>query len=286
MKKDSFERGMLEYGAIMKQGYAAIIENSGKIIAVIAAIVASLVTFADITFVELTASSFTTTLLVLLLASYIIYFSLEDAGERLGEGTEEFKLSYERYINARARITPDMIGFLRRFCLDYSKDELNYRRQGYLCSKGFSAEEYEAYRRGAKASRRECKIFRHAERMTSVKLSPIDLLSRERVAKRSELENPEGRKFLYLFLKLLPSTLCMIFTASIILTAKPDLNVSVIIDGAIKLSTLPIIGFKGYESGFQYARRTKALWLETKARLLEDFLEKYKNNTKTKQEIA
>ena len=282
MKENGFERGMLEYGAIMKQGYAAIIDNCGKIIAIIAAIVASLVTFADITFVEFSATSFTSTLLVLLIASYIIYFSLEEAGERLGEGTDDFKASYDRYMKARSAVSSDMIGDLRAYCISYSKEELEYRRQGYICSKGYSVEDYESYKRGDRTDKRAVSVFRRADRISSVRLAPVDLLSRERVKKRSELENPDGKKLLYLFVRLIPSTVCMLFTASVILTAKPDLTASVVIDGLIKLSTLPIIGFKGYESGYRYARFAKSLWLETKARLLEDFCEKHESAKRAK----
>jgi hypothetical protein len=65
----------------------------------------------------------------------------------------------------------------------------------------------------------------------------------------------------------------MVFTLSVILTAKDDLTLSTVIDGLVKLSALPIVGFKGMLDGFRFAKEDKSGWLETKARLLESFVE-------------
>ena len=64
----------------------------------------------------------------------------------------------------------------------------------------------------------------------------------------------------------------MIFTVSVILTAKDDMSLSTIIEGIIKLSALPVVGFKGLLDGYGFAKEHKSLWLETKARLLESFV--------------
>ena len=93
----------------------------------------------------------------------------------------------------------------------------------------------------------------------------------------SELENPEIKKLYTALRILIPSTACMIFTISVILTVKGELSTSVIIDGILKLSALPIIGFRAYSAGYNYARNEKSLWLQTRARLLSAFT-KQKNN--------
>jgi len=275
MKNDGFEKGLLEYGSLMKQSYAYIIGNTSKIIAVIVAIVAALMTFTEISAATLGGAQFTSTLAVLLICSYVLYFSLEDAGEKLGESSAEFQTAVENYKNARARLLPSMIPALRAYCIGYSSSELDFRRESYLCSRGYSSDEYSEYLSGASFPAEARRVFRKASKMKAVNLSPTTLLSRERVAKHSELENPERRKRLIMILKLLPSTLCMLLTASVILTVKEDMTSSVIIDGIIKLSTLPVIGFRGYESGYSYARGAGALWIETKARLINDFLSEY-----------
>ena len=68
----------------------------------------------------------------------------------------------------------------------------------------------------------------------------------------------------------------MLFTASIVLTAKESLNVQSVIESIVKLSALPIVAFRGYSEGYFYAKSGGVLWLETKARLLESFLMKEK----------
>ena len=55
----------------------------------------------------------------------------------------------------------------------------------------------------------------------------------------SELASPERKKLATSLRILLPSTACMIFTISVMLTAKDELSASVIIDGILKLSALP-----------------------------------------------
>ena len=78
-------------------------------------------------------------------------------------------------------------------------------------------------------------------------------------------------------LTLIPSTLCTVFTVSVILTAKNGLSPSTVIDGILKLSALPIIGFRAYSAGYNFAKNEKSLWLQTRARLLSAFI-KQKNN--------
>ena len=271
MKKEGFEDGLLEYGAMVKRGRGYLIENTGKIIAAITAVVAVLVTFTDITFFGIGGVEFTSTLAVLLLSSYVIYFSLEDAGERLGEGSESFKAARDAYECVRLRIKPDMIPALRAFCTDYASSELKFRRSSLLCSLGYSEAEYEAYKGGAAFDKRARRAFRGADRLRAVSLSPTTLLTSVRQG-GEELHNPEKTRLPRLALKLLPSTLCMVLTASVILTARTDLTPSVLADGILKLATLPIVGFRGYESGFAYATGPRCAWIETKTRLLECFL--------------
>lgn len=271
MKKESMS-DLLELGGMVSRGYSSIIANAGKIIAVITLVIAVLVTFTDMTFSDLTGESFTTTLAVMLISSYLMYFSLEDAGEREGEESQQFRRATERYTAARVRITPDAIDPLRSFCLEYSRRELEYRRLSYLSEMGYSSGDLAAYRAGKKFPSKAVRAFRKAERMKAVKLTPAVLMSGSRVGERGELNNPKRRKIFDALTSLIPSTLCMIFTISVILTAKEDMTVSTVIDGIVKLSALPIVGFKGMLDGYRFAKDDKSGWLETKARLLESFI--------------
>ena len=272
MREHSFERDLLESGSLMRRGYAYLAANSGRIIALITAIVAALVTFTDVALTGFGTAEFTTTLLVMLIASYLIYFSLEDAGERLGEESEEYREAKSHYLAARGRIQPEHVGRLREYLAAYSEGELSYRRRSYLCREGFAPSDYEDYKRGSKAAPRAVRVFKKADGMKPVSITPTELLSREGGVS-CELSNPRLARRVTSLLKLLPSTVCMFFTASVILTTKQNLTPSVIIEGILKLSALPIVGFRGYSSGYAFALGAGLAWLETKTRLLEGFLD-------------
>ena len=267
-------KDLLELGGAIRKGYTSIIANAGKVIAFITLLVAVIVTFADIAFSDITSQAFTTTLAVMLLSSYLMYFSLEDTGEKEGERCEEFKIANENYLLVRKRITPQCIDSLRLFCLDYSSRELEYRRLSYLGEMGYSKSDLEAYKNGKSFPLKARRVFRRAENMHAVKLSPAILLSRSHSVIKSELTSPAYKKYFGAVMSLIPSTVCMIFTISVILTTKDNMSISTVIDGLVKLSALPIIGFKGLIDGYRYSKEDKSCWLETKARLLESFLVK------------
>ena len=87
---------------------------------------------------------------MMLIASYVMYFSLEDAGERLGRESEEYKTVAEMHREMNERIKGCDIADLRDFCLEYRNAELEYRRENLLFSLGYTKDEFEAYKNGAK----------------------------------------------------------------------------------------------------------------------------------------
>ncbi len=273
MNEDSFDKELLELSATISGGYGFLINNAGKAIALITLAVSGLIIFADIGLADFHSSAFTTTLIAMLCASYIIYFSLLDSGERIGEKCEEYKEALARYKSVRASVGTGEIRRLRDFCLRYSRDELAFRRSNYIAEAGYTEDEYSAYLKGERVTLREKYYFSRARRMRAVKLTPSLLLSGTSFSGASELEDPSRKKYIRAFLQLLPSTLCMIFTVSVMLNVRGDLTTSVILDGLLKLSALPIIGFRGYTSGYSYVKEKKSAWLETKARLLSVFSE-------------
>lgn len=273
MSDRKFEADLLDVGAMMKQGYSYLITNGGKIIAALTLIVAVLVMFTDISFSTMSSYSFVLTLVMMLMASYIMFFSLENAGERLGEEDEGYRAAMKRYKSAREKILPTDIPAMREFCTRYSREELEYRRISVLTEYGYTEDEYREYLSGTSTfNRRTVRVFKRCERLRSVALTPQVLMSSERPAFASELINPERYKLPYMMLQLVPSTLCMTFTVSVILSAKDGLDATSIIDGIFKLTALPIIGFRGYSEGYSYVKNSKSAWIETKSRLLESFL--------------
>ena len=269
--KDDFENGLSDLNAFIKGGYGYLANNAGKVIAVITVIIAVLVTFTDVTFSAFGEKDFTTGLPVMLFSSYVIYFSLEGSGERLGESSEEFVSAKNRYNKAKGKIDAGDIGALRRFCYEYAESEAEYRRLSFLAERGLTEEEYLEYKNGRKFPTRIRRNLARAEKIKPFRLDPTLLLSGDKLLKKNELKNPEGSKIMSLFLGLIPTTLGTFFNVSVMITTKDSLTAATVLEGILKLSALPIIGFKGYSSGYYYVKESKALWIETKARLLEQF---------------
>ena len=270
--KDSFEVSLLESGQIFKKGYLSIVNNAGRAIAVITLIVSALVLFTDISFAELGGNNFTSTMSVMLLASYLMYFSMEDAGEKLGEESEEYKTSKEKCSKLAEQVSGNDIAALREFCKKYSDEEKEYRRCNFLLRFGYSENDYKKYKTGAEFCKKAKRIFARSDKIKGLPLTPKMLLCSGRNHEKSELSNPERSKLIYMLLKLIPTTVCMIVTVSVMLSTKQNLNAATVIDGIFKLSSLLIIGFRGYSSGYNYTKRTLPIWLDTKSRLLDAFL--------------
>ena len=114
--------------------------------------------------------------------------------------------------------------------------------------------------------------MRRVKRIKPAQISLADLISRGKPKNRSELYNPERRERAKILLKLLPTTLCMVMTVSVVMSIKSDLGAAEIFEGIIKLSTLPVVGARGYLAGLCYSKEVRSVWLTTKSRILESFL--------------
>lgn len=269
----NFEASLLESGDLIRRASIKLINNAGRAIAVITLIVATLVTFTDLSFSGFGAKNFTATVIIMLTASYLIYFSMEDTGEKSGEDTQEYKLALSKYKLTREKIAADKIDALRVFCHDYSLAELEYRITSQLAGYGESRARFNAYLEGERNfSKRSLRAFRRAAAQKAVSLTPKTLLSKESLRSKSELSNPEAFKLLRLFINLIPTTVCMILTVSIIPSIREDMSLSAVIESILKLSSLPIIGLRGFIAGYTHVKERGIMWLETKTRLLEAFL--------------
>lgn len=262
---------LAQSGSVLKKGYSFVIANVGKTVATITLLVTALVSFTEISLSELNSEVFTSTLIMMLLASYVMYFSLEDAGERLARENESYKEISERHESLEKDVKRCDIARLREFCLDYTKAELEYRRSNMLFSLGYTKEEYDAYLNGAKMPKKTAKALRRVEKIKRAQLSASTLLSAKSRTK-SELKNPEVSRLTNMIIRLIPSTVCMLFTVSVMVSVRDNMTVAGVIEAILKLSTLPIIGLKGYSDGYEYVMNNESAWLETKSRLIEAFL--------------
>ena len=264
---------LLDTDELIKHGSETFINNVGKIIAVIAALISIAATFTDISFTPIFSISFASSLLLILSMGYIIYFSLEEAGEVSGKNTEEYKAALSRYVAARERIRGEDIEDLREFCRAYAEDERVARQNGALTSLGLSRSDLDRYLSGESLPRGQ---KRQLKKIASIKLSPLTpkiLLAREKPERYSELENPERKKLSRLSVKLIPTTVSAFVTVSVVLTANTGMGGADILSAILRLSTLPVLAFRGFSEGYTYAKHSLSLWLETKANVLSAFLE-------------
>jgi hypothetical protein len=273
MERNKLEPLLTDADGLLRRGGAALLNNLGKTVAVITVLVAILVTFTDVSFSEFGTESFTGRMLLMMLASYLMYFSLSDSGEKLCEGSEEYKAAIEKYEQARGAISCEDIEGLREYLEDYKARETEYRKGSALSSLGISAQEYRDYLAGKKFPRGKMKKLKRISRIKPPPLNTAMLLSKEKARERSELDNPERFKLLRLAIKLIPSTLGTLLTVSVMLNTKDGMSAGELVDGVMKLSTLPIIGMRGYSCGYNYVKHRYIPWIEVKTRLIEGYLQ-------------
>lgn len=277
--KGDFEKSILESGQIMQKTYSFLVENMGKTVAIITGIIAVLVSFTEIGFCDISSRNFTINAIFMLICAYIMYFSLEDTGERAGRASAEYIERENEFKAMQKKVDSTKIGKMRDFLKDYRIQEHRYRRENMILTYGMSVEEYENMRAQTKLTLKQRRIVRKVEKLKPIDITPKTLLTRSVGDGGSEISNPRGMKLFKIILNLIPSTFCMLFTVSIMLSAKENLTSSDIIDSIVKLTTLPTIALKGYCQGYSYATEALPAWLQTKTNLIEAFLKSdYANN--------
>ena len=268
-----FEDTILDSSETIKRIGLSLINNMGKLIALLVTLVAVAVTFTDVTFSSILTADFASSFLLLITSAYIIYFSLEDAGEKCAEETPEYKEAKAKYAEQRKKILADDIESFREYLAKYSEREHLARIKNALFTYGISQKSVEDYKNGICLDKKTSRAVRAVLRIKPIIITPKAILSHARAFGRSELENPEKRKIPMLLLKLIPPTICMTVTVSVMLTTKDGLTASDIISGILKLSALPLIGFRGYSEGYSFAKHRLSLWMETKANIIEGFID-------------
>ena len=277
--KTDFEKSILDSGQIMQRTHSFIIENMSKTIAVITAIIAILVSFAEINFYDISSKDFTLNAIFMLICGYVMYFSLENAGEKSGKTSAEYVECENEFNAIQKKIGSGRITALRDFLKDYRMQEYRYRRENLILTYGMSVDEYEKIKSTKNPTLRQKRIIRKVEKLKPINISPKTLLSKNMSESGSEIADPKTVRIFKIITNLIPSTLCMMFTVSIMLSAKENLTSSDIIDSIVKLTTLPTIALKGYCQGYSYATEALPAWLHTKTKLIEAFLQsKYVND--------
>lgn len=267
--KSELDTVFLDADRLIKRGKRTLAENAGKTVAVITAAVTVLVTFTEVGIGGFLSSGSITDALILIIASYLMYFSLGDAGKRTAMATEEFRAASAALDNARGRVGGEMIGELRQFCLDYSSSELEYRKRRMAKELGLSDSDLLS-----PPDRRTKRLGRRLNRQKMLKITPRMLLCGAEYEGNTELSAPHGAKAKRTVKTLLPSTAAMLFTVSVILSTKDGLTAAAVAEGLLRLSCLPIIGLRGYTDGYGLALGAELSWIRARVRLLDAFFKR------------
>lgn len=268
--KKSFDEELLSATGKLRSGYTYLLGNLGKLTAAFTALLTALLVFTDIEFLGINSKEFSTTLILVLISTYVCYFSLEEAGERLFEESEEYQKIKSDYEQTAEKITVEMLPRLREYLSDYADEEFKYRQGQMLLSRGLSREELTAYLGGEPCERKKQRSLRQIAKAKRLSLTPELLLTAS--PRASELKNPKKTKYPTLIARILPSTVCMIFTVSVVLTFK-EMTLEGIIEALVKLSTIPVAAFRGYAGGYNYKKLEESPYVESKTRLLRGFLD-------------
>ena len=268
--RNDFDRLVIESGQLIRKGKHRLAENAGKAVALITCAVTVLVTFTDVGLRGAFTEATSTDALLLLISSYLMYFSLSDAGRRSAMESEEFLKARAALDGARQAIAGDRVEELRAFCLSYSRQELDFRRRRALWELGLTEEDATSAK--SKLTRRQKRALARIKRMKAAPVTPATLLGEGGSREAGELTAPMGARARRTLSSLLPSTVCMIFTVSVMLSAKEGLTAVGVAEGLLKLSCLPIIGLRGYSDGYSLALGAELSWIKAKHRLLEAFL--------------
>ena len=182
----------------------------------------------------------------------------------------EFSEAKNGYSSALSKIKPSDILPLEKFLEERRERELLKRKESYLKCRGYSLEilsqDYKPRDKDERrARRRAMRIKQHAIRTGM-------LLERDNANGKIDLYHPTARKLFRIAMKLIPTSACMVFTASVMLNAKGELTAGVMIESLLRLSTLPIVGFRGYAFGYRYTKNTRASQVREKTRILEAYL--------------
>lgn len=268
--KDDLGAILINSAEIWRRGYKSIITNAGKAIAAITLLISAFVIFTDVGIVKADLEALSCILVMMLIASYVMYFSMENAGEKLGMESAEYAEAVGRYKSAVCKIRPNMIPKMRDFCKRYTQEEGRYRREAYLAEHGLTLENLDEYKAGKVFCRKDRRALRRAVRIKTARLTPSDLTA-DGFSHGGELSNPERTRTVSMLIKMLPTAVCTLFTASVVLGAKESLDAPAIIEGLLKLSALAIVGLRGYTAGYFFAKGKLLAWLETKTKLLLAF---------------
>lgn len=273
------KNGFEKLDSFAKRTSDVFIRQIGLVTGAITVFVCALLFFTDISMMGIGTKELTGNFITMILASYIMYFSLSDSGELLGRESAEYLEAAREYGAVRDKIGGESLPALSLWCCEYADGELLRRRRRALLAASLSEEDYAAYLDGRgnfSSSRR--RALRACSKMKRIKLTPSMLLSEDAHCGEG-LTDPRRSKLLARASALIPTLVCSVVTVSVSLSAKDAMTYTTAVAGLLKLFGLFVVGVKGYYSGYKYSRYAVTLWFDRRRQLLEAYLSSHPVNT-------
>ncbi|MBQ8908165.1 MAG: hypothetical protein IJY71_06235 [Clostridia bacterium] len=255
-----------------------VLSNLGIVCAVFTFLAVSALFFTDITVSFQASLSFSLQFLILLFASYVMYFSLSETGADRAKQEKEYCEAAERARRFRLRFREegDMRSLLL-FCERVSHRETLSARRALLSLYGLSEEALTEKAPSATLSPAQKRGLIRVKRMRQVRITPSMLLwSREEGGYRPPLSKTPAaakrRRFLpYLFASLFTAFFSVSVLCDIIVNPNPALLVGYV----SKMFTLVFNGIKGYRAGYCNVAKDTAVYLEEQSDLLEEYFKDF-----------
>ena len=254
-----------------------VLSNLGIVCAVFTFLSVSALFFTDITVSLQGSLSFSIQFLVLLFASYVMYFSLSETGADRARQEKEFGAAKARAdaLHLRFREKGD-INSLLLFCNKVSLRETESKRSALLSYYGLSKKDL-ADAASASLSAMQKRGLLRVKRMREVRILPsMLLLSREEGGYRPPLaKSPAAAKRHRFIPYLLASLFTAFFSVSVLCEIIINPNPALLVGYISKVFTLVFNGIKGYRAGYCNIAKDTALYLEEQSDLLEEYFKDF-----------
>lgn len=215
---------------------------------------------------------------VTVLACFIMYTSLFDAGRQKSIGEEAYRTLSENFCRLRERIGRTGGESLERFCTAYVGEELRRTRETILGSVGERYETFLAYQAGEMTretfralSRPRRRALCRAARLKPLRLTAAMLLCEHLGQKRGLVLSGRRGRLKRTVNALIPTLFGSLVTVAVTLEGSEPTPATVIA-GLLRIFNLIWTGARGYIAGCNAVSEEESAALETKSTLLELYL--------------
>lgn len=215
---------------------------------------------------------------VTVLACFIMYTSLFDAGRQKSIGEDAYRDQTERYRRLGEQVKRGGGEALERFCRTYVEEELRRTRETILGSVGERYETFLSYQAGEMT--REAfralplprrRALRRAARLKPLHLTAAMLLCEHLGQKRGLVLSGRPGRVKRSVRALIPMLLGSLVTVAVTLEGS-DPTPATVIAGLLRIFNLIWTGARGYIAGCNAVPEEESAALETKSALLELYL--------------